>query len=96
LSDVENALGLLRHLDEQQTAQTESLAQSERAFEGTQLRYREGSVHLLAVFEAQRTLHAIREQASQYKLNRLQALLSLSKALGGGWRPSAADTAKRQ
>jgi outer membrane protein, multidrug efflux system len=96
LLDVENALGQLRHLDEQQKAQTESLAQSERAFDGTQLRYREGSAPILAVLEAQRTLYAAREQASQYKLNRLLALLSLSKALGGGWQFSAADTAKRQ
>ena len=39
LSDVENALAQIQHLDAQQQAQQENLAQSKRAFEGSQLRY---------------------------------------------------------
>jgi hypothetical protein len=40
----------------------------------------------LAVLESQRVLFAARDQLSQYKLARLQALLGLCKALGCGWR----------
>ena len=38
------------------------------------------------MLEAQRTLYAARDQYSQYKLARLQAVVSLCKALGGGWQ----------
>jgi len=43
-------------------------------------------IDFLTVIEAQRTLYAARDQFSQYKLARLQALVSLCKALGGGWQ----------
>ena len=69
--------------------QEESVAQSERAFEGASLRYKAGSGDFLTVLEAQRTLYAAREQFSQYKLARLQALVALCKALGGGWQAQA-------
>jgi outer membrane protein, multidrug efflux system len=85
LVDVENALGALRHLDDAREFQIESVAQSERAFEGAKLRYQEGSGDYLAVLDAQRTLYTARDQFSQYKLARLQALVTLCKALGGGW-----------
>lgn len=88
LLDVETSLAAIRHLDMQRTAQGENLTQSERAFEGAQLRYRAGSGDYLTVLDAQRSLYAAREQFSQYKLARLQALVSLCKALGGGWQQS--------
>ena len=86
LVDVENALGAIHHLDAARQFQDESLAQSERAFEGAQLRYRQGAGDFLALLEAQRILFAVRDQYSQYKLARLQALVGLCKALGGGWQ----------
>ena len=94
LADVENALGQRQHLDAQRQAQEDNIAQSERAFEAAQLRYQAGSGQFLAVLDAQRALYAARDQFSQYRLNRLQALLSLSKALGGGWqRPASTQPA---
>ncbi len=86
LLDVETSLSAIHHLDLQQAAQVENVKQSEFAFEGAQLRYREGSGDFLAVLDAQRTLYAAREQMSQYKLARLQAVIGLCKALGGGWQ----------
>ena len=92
LKDVENALGQRQHLDAQRQAQEDNLTQSERAFEAAQLRYRAGSGQFVAVLDAQRALYAARDQFSQYRLNRLQAALGLSKALGGGWdRPALAQ-----
>ncbi|MEJ0008283.1 MAG: TolC family protein [Steroidobacteraceae bacterium] len=85
LVDVENALAAIRNLDAARDVQEESLAQSQQAFDGAQLRYREGAGDFLAVLEAQRSLYASRDQYSQYKLARLQALIALCKALGGGW-----------
>jgi multidrug efflux system outer membrane protein len=85
LVDVENALAAIQHLNVTREFQTENLAQSERAFEGAKLRYQAGSGDYLTLLEAQRTLYAARDQFVQYKLARLTALVSLSKALGGGW-----------
>jgi NodT family efflux transporter outer membrane factor (OMF) lipoprotein len=98
LVDVENSLSAVHHLDAAREFQNENLAQSERAFEGAKLRYKEGSGDFLTVLEAQKIVYAVRDQFSQYKLARLQALVSLCKALGGGWQapggaqaPDAAD-----
>ncbi|HTY93052.1 MAG TPA: efflux transporter outer membrane subunit [Steroidobacteraceae bacterium] len=85
LVDVETALTALRNLDALRASQGESVKQSRLAFEGAQSRYREGAGDFQAVLEAQRAWYAARDQYSQYTLARLQALVNLSKALGGGW-----------
>jgi NodT family efflux transporter outer membrane factor (OMF) lipoprotein len=85
LVDVENALTAIHNLDAAREFQNQNLAQSQLAFEGAQLRYRQGAGDFLTVLEAQRNLYAARDQYSQYKLARLQALVGLCKALGGGW-----------
>ncbi len=85
LVDVENALGALRHLDEAREAQNTNLQESTRSFEAAQARYKHGNGDFLTVLEAQKALFAARDQFSQYKLARLQAVLALCKALGGGW-----------
>ncbi|MGB6356835.1 MAG: efflux transporter outer membrane subunit [Steroidobacteraceae bacterium] len=86
LRDVENALAAVHSLELQKEPQQRNVAESERAFEGAQSRYREGAGDYLAVLEAERTLYAAREQFSQFKLARLESLLGLCKALGGGWQ----------
>jgi outer membrane protein, multidrug efflux system len=84
-NDVENSLSAIHHLNQSREFQVENVAQSERAFEGAKLRYQAGSVDFLTLLEAQKTLYAARDQFIQYKLARLQALVGLCKALGGGW-----------
>ena len=86
LQDVETALALVDALNAQQSAQTQVLEQSEHAFSGAQLRYREGNGDYLTLLTAQRALYAARDGYIQYRLARLQALVGLSKALGGGWQ----------
>jgi outer membrane protein TolC len=92
LIDVENSLSAIQHIDAARDFQQDSLAQSERAFEGARLRYREGYGDFLTMLDAQRTLYAARDQFIQYRLARLQALVSLCKALGGGWQSPDAGT----
>jgi outer membrane protein TolC len=41
------------------------------------------------VLEAQKLLFTARDQYSQYKLARLQAVIAICKALGGGWQAPA-------
>jgi outer membrane protein, multidrug efflux system len=83
--DAENALGAIHHLDGVREVQLEAVRQSARALEGAELRYRAGSLDFLTLLEAQRTMYSARDQFVQYKLARLEAMVSLSKALGGGW-----------
>ena len=90
LVDVEKALSSVQHLDAVREFQQGSVAESERAFEGAQLRYQRGSGDFLTLLQSQRTLYAARDQFAQYRLARLQALVTLCKALGGGWNASAA------
>jgi multidrug efflux system outer membrane protein len=92
LVDVETSLAAIHHLDENQMQQLENISQSERAFEGAQLRYREGAGTYIVLLDAQRTLYAAREQYSLYRLARLQAKVALCKALGGGWQSPASVT----
>jgi NodT family efflux transporter outer membrane factor (OMF) lipoprotein len=89
LIDVENALSGIQHLDAARPFQTENLVQAQRAFDGAKLRYQAGSNDYLTLLEAQRTLYGARDQFVQYRLARLQALVGLCKALGGGWTQSA-------
>ena len=86
LVDVENSLSAIRHIDAARELQNDSVAQSERAFQGAQLRYKEGYGDFLTVLEAQKALYTVRDLYIQYRLARLQALVSLCKALGGGWQ----------
>jgi multidrug efflux system outer membrane protein len=85
LWDVETALSATGHLEQEQDAQRETVSQSDLALTGAQARYREGSGDFLTVLDAERTLYTARDQMSQYELARLQAVVGLCKALGGGW-----------
>ena len=94
LVDVENSLGALRYLDEAREAQDTNLQESARSFEAAQSRYQHGNGDFLSVLEAQKVLFAARDQYSQYKLARLQAVLAICKALGGGWQAPAEGAVK--
>jgi multidrug efflux system outer membrane protein len=85
LWDVETALSAIGHLDLEADAQQESLTQTELALSGAEARYRAGSGDFLTVLDAERAAITAREQMTQYKLARLQAVVGLCKALGGGW-----------
>ena len=85
LVDVEKALSALEHLRAVEEFQRGNVNESERAFEGARVRYERGSGDFLTLLELERTLYAARDQFTQYKLARLQGLVALCKALGGGW-----------
>jgi NodT family efflux transporter outer membrane factor (OMF) lipoprotein len=85
LVDAEKALSAVQHLEAVRDFQKGTVAESERAFEGAQLRYQRGSGDFLTLLESQRALYAARDQFAQYQLARLEALVMLCKALGGGW-----------
>jgi outer membrane protein, multidrug efflux system len=47
----------------------------------------------IPVLDAQRMLYSARDQPGQIKLLRLQAIVALNKAMGGGWTDPAPGTA---
>ena len=88
-ADVEKALGTIQSASEQQGYQAEQLKQAEIAFQLAQRRYKEGAEDLLTVLNAQRTLYDAQDQLLQINFNYLQTIVSLYRALGGGWEMSS-------
>jgi multidrug efflux system outer membrane protein len=89
LVDVESSLAAHNSLEAQRPARVELLTQSQLAFDAARARYASGSGDYLTLLGAQRSLHAAHDADAQYRLARLQALVNLAKALGGGWRTPA-------
>jgi outer membrane protein, multidrug efflux system len=88
-TDVENSLTITQQTAEQQRLQEDAVEQARIAFELADARYRAGAVDLLTVLDSQRTLFSARDQLAQVKSARLQGVVSLYRALGGGWRMDA-------
>lgn len=84
--DVELALNAALRLGEQAAAQDEVLVQAQNALALAESRYRSGADTLLVLLDAQRTVAAAQDLAVQIRLARMQAAVSLYRALGGGWQ----------
>jgi outer membrane protein TolC len=85
LADVESALAAAGRTADQEILQALVVEQARIALRLAEVRYREGADDLLALLDAQRTLFQAEDQLAQIRLARLQASISLYKALGGGW-----------
>lgn len=83
--DVEAALNAVHGLDAQIEAQRRELDEAQEAFRLADARYRSGAETLLTVLDARRTLYAAEDLRAQLRQARLQACVSLYRALGGGW-----------
>jgi multidrug efflux system outer membrane protein len=83
--EVENALNDLRQLAGQAAAEERALSAARRALELARQQYDKGSVTFLEVLDAERGALADERLTAQLAGQRLQATVSLIKALGGGW-----------
>jgi len=83
--DVENALIATRQVAERERELRAAVGEARTAFRLAELQYREGAVDLLTVLESQRAFFQAQDQIVQSKSQRLQAAVSLYRALGGGW-----------
>ena len=92
-SEVENALGAVHALDEQYRLQQVQVEQADIAFRIVSARYKGGTDDLITLLDAQRTLFDAQDALSQIKLQQLQAIVTLYKALGGGWQQDQAAKA---
>jgi NodT family efflux transporter outer membrane factor (OMF) lipoprotein len=89
LKEVEDALSNASRDANQESAQTQILAEAERTLHLAELRYREGADDLLTVLDAQRTRFSVQDQLAQLRLARLTDAANLYKVLGGGWQVEA-------
>ncbi len=92
-SDVDQALIAVKQQTEFERLQTRVVEASRRAFEISETRLREGTVDLVTVLQTQQTLYQAVDALVQARLARLQAIVSLYQALGGGWPPTNAEIA---
>jgi outer membrane protein, multidrug efflux system len=90
-SDVERALGQVRNNTEAEDHLHREVDAAREAFGIAQLQYRQGAADLLTVLQAQQTLFAARDQLAQTQLARMQSIVHLFAALGGGWSESLQD-----
>ena len=86
LADVEAALAATGRLAALEALQAQVVEQARTALRLAEIRYREGADDLLSLLDAQRTLFQAEDQRAQIRLSRLQAAVSLYKALGGSWQ----------
>ena len=85
LADVENALGGIAHLSAQEAALRTQVEAASRVLHSAQRRYVAGSADFLAVTDAQRALYGAQDQLTDIQRAHLASLVTLFKALGGGW-----------
>lgn len=95
-SDVETALGRTSSLADQERLKTAQVADAQEAFRIAELQYREGVADLLLVLQTQQTLFSAQDQLVTIRLARLQAVVGLYQALGGGWIETADGTGRTQ
>ena len=85
LRDVEDALIRIRTEQARNAALRGGVADAERAVRAIEARYRTGLVDLTAVLDAQASVLSARDGLAQSDAQLRRDLLSLYKALGGGW-----------
>lgn len=90
-ADVDSALIAIRQQAEFERLQRQVVEASRRAFQIAETRLREGTVDLVTVLQTQQTLFQAVDSLAQARLARLQAIVSLYQALGGGWPPTDAE-----
>lgn len=86
-TDVETALDSVRQTALREQLQRAVVKSSREAFDISEQRLREGTIDLVTVLQTQQTLFSAEDTLVQTRLARMQAVVSLYQALGGGWLP---------
>jgi NodT family efflux transporter outer membrane factor (OMF) lipoprotein len=85
LEETENALVNLNNEQERRNRLQEVVRASQTALELAQIQYKAGLTDFLTVLESERTLAGDQDQLAQSQVSATTNLISLYKALGGGW-----------
>jgi multidrug efflux system outer membrane protein len=92
-TDVETGLTAWRYTTEQEALQRAAVTSAQRSADIARAQMLAGTVDVTTVLTAETTLFTDLDVLAQVQLARLQALLSVYKALGGGWQqPEGAVT----
>jgi outer membrane protein, multidrug efflux system len=84
-SNVESALVAAQQTAEQQKRQQAAVITARRAFEFAKTQMSAGTVNILTVLNTENALFTAQDELVQVNFLRLQALVDLFTALGGGW-----------
>ncbi len=85
LTDVENALIAVRKSAEAEALRARAVESARRALDLTEQRLREGTIDVIILLNTQQSLFSAQDALSLARFQRLQALVSLFQALGGGF-----------
>jgi len=89
LSDVETALMQVRYSAEQERLQADAARTARRSAAIARAQMAVGTVDIVTVLNTETTLFSDEDSLAVSQINQLQALVSLYKALGGGWQAKA-------
>src|SRR5262249_50549319 len=84
--EVEDQLAAIRWLDDQRQSQARAVESSGKVLEQANHRYKGGIANYLEVTIAQSQALQAREADLNLRVQRLNASVSLIRALGGGWQ----------
>ncbi len=90
--DVEDSLVAYKKTAEQERLQQEAVNSARRAYEISSAQLRSGIIDVTTLLQVQQTLFAAEDALAQVRLARLQAAVSLYRALGGGWQKPVDET----
>jgi len=93
-NEIEVSLANIELLDALAQFATDDLGRAEEAFRIAEVRYREGVDDYQTVLTAQNTLFGVRNNYYDNKLARLNAIIALYQALGGGWSADSGTAAR--
>lgn len=91
--EVSNALAGRGTLDEQIAAQRRLVDASRTSYDLSLQLFRQGVANFLSALDSQRVWYQAQQGLISTRLARLQNLVTLYQALGGGWTPRTVDTA---
>lgn len=92
-NEIEVSLANIELLDALAQFAADDLARAEESFRISEVRYREGVDEYQTVLITQNTLFSVRNNYYDNKLARLNAIVALYQALGGGWSENSANPA---
>ena len=87
-TDVENAITAYRFTTEQEALTRQAVVTAQRAADIARAQVLAGTIDIVTALQTQTALFNDLDALAQVRLARFQALLSLYKALGGGWSKS--------
>jgi multidrug efflux system outer membrane protein len=83
--DVENALIAMQQTTEQEKLEEDAVATAERSYQISVAQLGAGIIDLQTVLNTQTALYQAETLLAQVRLTRIQAIVTLFQALGGGW-----------